>query len=377
MKQRLGRYTDGKTSATRPVYIRIFKQGIALFEDADLTKLIERWSYQDMQVNHDWTDGIGASFEHKEKYGATLSVEHQPLFQTIKKNLHKHDQATYLISTRATTLMALTVVAIAVVIYGFPLLSKSIEQLAYIVPESVQKEIGDIAVESMDDEFIACNDKVAQQYLDTITTRLLASYKDKSVKPKIHIYKTPMINAFALPDSHMAVLTGFLKNAQSEEEIAGVLAHEIGHIANKDPLKFVMQAQGLNAVSTLIGSSGSYGSVGQMAATLSELNYSREKEAAADRFAYGLLQKAGYSTNGLISFLEMADTKSPKYLQSFQENLSFLSTHPKTEERLKKLRMPDGTVINYKPSLSEEQMNRLRKACAYRSPKKQIKTRQD
>ncbi|HNQ91336.1 MAG TPA: M48 family metallopeptidase [Alphaproteobacteria bacterium] len=373
MSKGCGRYTDGKTSSATVVFLRLYKQGIGIFEDKDCARPIDRWTYQDIKVNHDWTDGAGGSFEHKTKYGATLSIDNKALFTRMGTMLEEADRATYLISTRITTLLALAVVALAVVFYGFPLLSKSSEQLAYVVPDSVENRIGKVAVEALDGEFRPCNDEISKKYLRTIIDRLLASHDDKTIKPDIHIYRTSMVNAFALPGQNMAVLTGFLEGAESEEEIAGVLAHELGHISNRDPLKYIIQAQGLNVVSSLSSSASAYGGVAQMAVTLSELSYSREKEEAADLFAYNLLKKSGYSTNGLIAFLTHAEEKSPKMLKPLQENLSFLSTHPKTQERIGRLKMDDAVKITYKPSLTPEQLKRLRNACPARSLKQKNK----
>lgn len=370
MSRHHGRYTDGKTSGITDVYLRLYKQGIGIFANEQLSGLIDRWSYEDMRVNHDWTDGVGASFEHKTKYGATLGIHDKTLFLKIRNALHNHDQATYLISTRITTLLALAIVAVSIVVFGFPLLSRSSEKLAYIVPDFAEKKVGNMAIGALEEEFSPCHDEIAKKYLGVIINRLLATYDDKSINPEIHIYQTPMVNAFALPGQNMAVLTGFLQDAKSEEEIAGVLAHELGHIANRDPLKYIIQAQGLSIVSTLSASSGSYGGIAQMATTLSGLNYSREKEQAADLFAQNLLVKSGYTANGLISFLERIETKYPEYLKPFEDELSFLSTHPKTQERIGNLGKDEKRGAVYKPSLTPEQMKRLQNACPARSLRK-------
>lgn len=101
----VGKYTDGKISKSEIVYIRLFKQGLAFYEDEELTILKDRWLFEDTKVNHDWADGIGGSFEHKGQYGATFSTDNHLLFQQIKSRLGAHDRATFLISAKWSTLL--------------------------------------------------------------------------------------------------------------------------------------------------------------------------------------------------------------------------------------------------------------------------------
>lgn len=332
-----GRYSDGKTSRIHEVTIQIDAATIQLVSDNLGTVT---WSISDLKVCHDWAKNLGGTFEHKEEYGATLALTDKTAFDSIRKAMRERDRATYLVSTNPVTVLALLVLTVGIVIIIFPWVSKVSENIAYIIPKSAEKKISDIALESIGSEFQECKDEDAQKALTKLVSGLMNAQKGEKAAlaemPKLHIYKTSMVNAFALPGDNMAVLTGFLKDSKNEEEVVGVLAHEMGHIYNKDPMKYLVQSQEFRMIASLMGSSG-YSEIASVTTTLSTLQYSREKERAADEFAKRILPKAGYTTKGLASFLERAEKQSPEVVQTIQKNLSFLSTHPETAERIRNL----------------------------------------
>jgi len=119
----------------------------------------------------------------------------------------------------------------------------------------------------------------------------------------------------------------------------------------------------------------SYSNVADMAIGLSTLSYSRSKELAADDYAKDLLQKAGYGTEGIISFLSRLKEESPDLLQTIEDKFSFLSTHPTTVERIKRLQT-EKSITPQKQILTKEEFSQLKNACRPSSkralPKKEI-----
>ncbi len=357
-----GRYSDGKTSKMYEVTARMEGKTLELVSPELETV---SWLVADLKVCHDWAKDLGGSFEHKGEYGATLSLTDKGAFDAIRKAMRERDRATYLVSTNPVTLLALLVLTVGIVIIIFPLVSRLSENIAYIIPKSVERKISSIALQSIGEEFQECKDEEAHKALTKLMTELMKAQKGErsalTEMPALHIYKTSMVNAFALPGDHMAVLTGFLKDSKNEDEVVGVLAHEMGHIYNKDPMKYLVQSQEFRIMASMMGSSG-YGEIASVTTTLSTLQYSREKERAADEFAKRILPKAGYTTKGLASFLERAEKQSPEVIQSIQKNLSFLSTHPETAERIRNL---DGGAQNKEPVsiLTGSERQALQSAC--------------
>ncbi|MEE8350054.1 MAG: M48 family metallopeptidase, partial [Acidobacteriota bacterium] len=142
------------------------------------------------------------------------------------------------------------------------------------------------------------------------------------------------INAMALPGAHLVITSGLMELPDlSEAELAGILAHEIGHVELGHTRNAVIQKNRTEALKSLLSvvTRGPAKSV-VMLEQLANLGISRESELEADDFALQLLSRAGYSPMGLITFLERAQQR-----EGLPEWLTFFSTHPATQERVQRL----------------------------------------
>lgn len=102
----------------------------------------------------------------------------------------------------------------------------------------------------------------------------------------VHVTESDAVNAAALPGGHMVVFTGLLAEMTSENELAFVLAHELGHFANRDHLRGLGRALVLMTASTvLLGADNSVNSMIGQGMVLTELSFSRKQESQADEFA--------------------------------------------------------------------------------------------
>ncbi len=159
------------------------------------------------------------------------------------------------------------------------------------------------------------------------------------------VLDTDEVNALACPGGIVFITRGMLKKAQSEEEVAAILAHEIAHVAHKDGLGAiqssrwaeVVTALGTEAAKKLSGAELSKlvslfeGSVNDVAKTLLVNGYSREQESAADLSALSYMNGIGYDPNGLASFLGRLTGE-----QTAGANKGFFGTHPGMQDRLSK-----------------------------------------
>lgn len=147
----------------------------------------------------------------------------------------------------------------------------------------------------------------------------------------VHLNESPHMNAFALPGGHIVVLSGLIEKAESENELAFVLAHEMGHFANRDHLRALGRSLVFMVVSAvLFGGDSQIGNFIAGSINLTELNFSRKQETRADEYALELLNCYYGHTGGATDFfrkLGEAVTEPGKYLQ-------YLSTHPLTEKRI-------------------------------------------
>ena len=129
------------------------------------------------------------------------------------------------------------------------------------------------------------------------------------------------------------VTQGLMKILRSEEEIAGVLGHEIGHVKLGHYSKGVGRNVGWSILSVLLGQAGGVAqTVGNVGATLAESGFSREQEIEADDYGTVLLKKAGYDPYGLYNAMNaFAENK-------YVTKPSGFNSHPPTERRLKHLK---------------------------------------
>jgi beta-barrel assembly-enhancing protease len=168
-----------------------------------------------------------------------------------------------------------------------------------------------------------------------ILTALQAAGRFRFQKYLAFRLDTPAINAMALPGGHVLVTRGLMELPDvSDDELAAILAHEIGHIElghSRKALVRTNRTKALNLVLSLVGRSP--GAAVGMATSLAELGISRESELEADAFAVSLLTQSPYRPEGLAAFLRRArrDERLPGWM-------TFLSTHPAVDERIGRLR---------------------------------------
>jgi Zn-dependent protease with chaperone function len=145
-----------------------------------------------------------------------------------------------------------------------------------------------------------------------------------------YVADDPSINAFAIPGGYVVVNTGLIKAADSAEEVAGVLAHEMQHVEQRHTLKNMIHALSGRAVLSLALGDASGSMIASAAANLGELKYSRALESEADIGALKALKKAGISPQGMVSFFS-------KLAKQDGSGITFLSTHPASAQRMQRM----------------------------------------
>jgi beta-barrel assembly-enhancing protease len=187
------------------------------------------------------------------------------------------------------------------------------------------------------------DDAELTDYLNSLGDRLAASSADPTLHFEFFVIRDPTINAFALPGGYIGVHTGLLSAVQNESELAGVLAHEIGHVTQHHIARMVDKERAtslytLAALAVAILASRSNSQVSEAALTLggaasvqSALNFSRENEREADRAGLQTMSAAGFSPYGMVSFFKRLQAQSRLYDNNAP---AYLRTHPLTQERI-------------------------------------------
>jgi predicted Zn-dependent protease len=136
-----------------------------------------------------------------------------------------------------------------------------------------------------------------------------------------------------LPGGYIVVFTGLMKKAESGEEVAGVLSHELNHVLQRHGLDRIVKTLGLMAVVTiLVGDpQGLAGLIKQFGLELVTLKFGRAQETEADLTGLQLLQRAKIDPTGMIRFFERLSDKD-------EGRMEWLSTHPMSTARAERLR---------------------------------------
>jgi predicted Zn-dependent protease len=177
------------------------------------------------------------------------------------------------------------------------------------------------------------------EYVNRIATPILqAANRDrKGVKWKLNVINDPKtVNAFATPGGYLYVYTGLLLAADNEAEVAGVLAHEAGHVVGRHSARAMVNAYGLQTI-TQLALGENPGTAAQIAAQLvgggAMLAHGRSEETEADEFGARYASAARYDPRGLISFFQ----KLQKMQGDTPGVLKWLSTHPTNADRIRHL----------------------------------------
>lgn len=174
------------------------------------------------------------------------------------------------------------------------------------------------------------------QRVQRIGKRLAAVSDRQDVPYRFGVIQAHPINAFTLPGGTIYVHTGTLDKA-TEDELASVIAHEIGHVAARHVAKHLQADLGFAALMQLAHVAGASAQAAQLADSLYTLlshGFSRQDELEADRLAIGYTQMAGYNPEGLVSFFEKMLEEEPESL--VEKAFVWRSTHPLTSERIAK-----------------------------------------
>ncbi len=179
-------------------------------------------------------------------------------------------------------------------------------------------------------------------YVDAIGKRLHRVSEMSGQPFKFTVVNSDIVNAFALPGGYVHISRGVLALANSEAELAGVLAHEIGHITARHTAQRISQAMIANlGVAALGAASGSseVARIGQLGAGAYLSSYSREQELESDMLGIRYLSRAGYDPDAMERFLVSMgrDSDLRKRIAGSQQTQPYgdiFATHPRTPERV-------------------------------------------
>ncbi len=169
-----------------------------------------------------------------------------------------------------------------------------------------------------------------QKQLQVLLDKIQSKCGELRYQLAINVAESDMINALALPGGEKVILTGLLEKVQSENELAFVLAHEMGHFANRDHLSEL--GRGLVFMAMSIGVFGPNSFVGEQVGKLlqvSEMSFSRKHESMADAYALGIQNCFYGHVTGATDFFKYTDQLEKEHFTGH-----YLSSHPESQQRI-------------------------------------------
>ncbi|MGB6351397.1 MAG: M48 family metallopeptidase [Pseudolabrys sp.] len=361
-----GIYFDGMTSARHDVTVVLTSGGLQI-SAKDGGKRSD-WPYDQIEglAAPDKILRLGrrgsAALERLEILDAALAAE-------IDARAAYVDRSGLLLRRQRMSVIAWSVSATASLLvvawFGVPAIAA---RLTPLLPATIELKLGDavnVQVRSMLDTHkngvgfdcgIAASERPGRTALNKMVQRLEAV---AALPLPLHtnVVRRTEANAIALPGGQVYLFSGLIAKADSADEVAGVIAHEIGHVAHRDGTQAVLQGAGLSFMfGMLLGDFVGGGAVVFAAKTVLQSSYSREAEVAADTYGTDLMNKAGGDAHALATILG-------KIGGATEPGMTILLNHPETKARVATIDKL-ATVHQPTPFLDAGEWTALKQICA-------------
>jgi predicted Zn-dependent protease len=370
-----GRLGDGRTAAAVDVAVRCGEAGLEIRPvAADRPPLL--WRYGELRSGVPLRAGAPDTLLSHEPDGSHTVFVADPAFVRSLAARARHLAPRYqrLAGLRIGAAFVALVAAVTATIWSLDL--RPLQSTARLLPQSVRELMGRNVVASLTGSMRVCETEAGRAALDRLTQRLVAVAADNPMPVRVTMINWPLPNAFAAPGGQLVLTRGLVQSATTADEVAGVLAHELGHAVELHPEVGIVRHVAFNlAANVVFAGSGTGNNIGVMLMTL---RYSRDNEREADTHAVRILKGAGISPRGFGDFFERIDNlygekalqrmtpEQRKAQESFERALTVLSTHPATRERLAMVRAQPPYAAT--PALTDADWRALRQMCNLAPP---------
>jgi predicted Zn-dependent protease len=214
-----------------------------------------------------------------------------------------------------------------------------------------ERELGQKLAGRLERQVKFVSDPIVTEYVDRLGQRIVRN-SDAQVAFTIKVIDSQGINTFSLPGGFLYVNSGLIMAADSEAELAGLMAHEIAHVAARHATRAESRMQIWNAVSMLMYLGGPTGAVfqaGKMGFSLTSMKFSRDAEKEADLLGMEYEYAAGYDPHAFVEFLEKAEVKEKQFHNAvFRAKKHFpkaFASYPQTEDRIARAQEEISTLF--------------------------------
>ncbi|MBY0369216.1 M48 family metallopeptidase [bacterium] len=352
-----GRFSDGQQAKSHAVVLTI--DGKRLKAHGEDGSLVASWPLETVTPSSDFA--VQALLLSTTAPDAEIRLATTEYRAHLYPHLHLKpwsERVTGLPKRRILFLAAVGMISVIALVWGAHALTL---RFARHIPLSVEKKLfGNLVSRAMDS--LKCPSGYASAGLEQLKNRLILGPEDAqlvalNIAPgQIQVIDLSLPNAFATLGGTIYVTSGLLKQAESTDEIAGILAHEMEHVLQRHVVTQVLDAY-LGALLLKPFQIGSTDPTTLM--TLFQRSYSRDDERSADQGAVRRLDHAGLSRQGMADFFKRMSDKT-----DIPKHLNFLSTHPASEERIADL-LRNAPKPSPKPNAHDKSLLAgLKKGCS-------------
>lgn len=358
-------YLDGRTAGLRPVRLSVDETAAALvIRGPGMAPVV--WPLADIRAIPDQADRSRSVLARAGDPVARMIVEDPDTARLLRarcRNLHRRPKPVGLRRLWLWAVAAVGAVAVIVILL-VPMLANRMAE--YLPPEG-EAALGDASLQQIRaaldrtgmNPLALCEAPEGQAALEAMTARLLEG-ADLPYPLRVSVLDHEMVNAFALPGGRVVLFRGLIAAAEHPDEVAAVLAHEIGHVVHRDPTRIALRSAGsIGVLGLLFGDFAGGAAVLFLTERLIQASYTREAEAGADDYALSRMAAADIDPGALARFFERLRAQggqAPDVLRHFM-------AHPTLADRIEKAAAtpPPGTV---RPALDDAQWQALGAICA-------------
>jgi Zn-dependent protease with chaperone function len=362
-------FFDGITSARRAVVVELAPDGVVV-RDAEDRDMLAHWPYGELD-HLAAPEGVLRLGRAGAKTTARLEVRDAELAHAIdeaslpvdRTKVPGHGGRNKVIAWSVAATVSLVLGAV----YGVPALAGKI---APLVPLGVERWLGEAVdrqartlLDKGSDRPFECGGGQGEANGRAALGRLIGKLEAAAGLPislDAKVVRRADSNAVALPGGRIYVFEGLIAKSERADELAGVLAHEIGHVAHRDGTRSILQAAGISFLfGMLLGDFVGGGAVVIGARAVLQSSYSRDVESAADRYAVALMERAGGDPRALGTMLtRIAGATHP--------GADILSDHPDTQARVDMINTLAKSQAPLQPLLEPSEWQALKRICAGR-----------
>jgi Zn-dependent protease with chaperone function len=359
-------FFDGATTARHDVLVDLAPDALSVLDREG--RVLAQWPYDELETLSS-PDGVLRLARADNPVLARLEIRDSQLAAAIDERSEPVDRSGRIDRRLRMKVILWSIAATAslllLAVVGVPLIAT---ELTPIIPYAIERKLG-AAVDAqaramLDSRHIGaafeCGNSERERIGHAAFDKLMQQLESGASLPlplQVAVVRRPEPNAITLPGGHIYVFEGLIDKARTPDELAAVVAHEIGHVAHRDGTRSVLEGAGLSLLfGMLLGDFVGGGAVVYAGKTILQTSYSRGVEAAADGYGVDLMSKIGGDPRALGSILtRIAGTTHP--------GPKILSDHPETRDRVAAIEAMAVSGAR-RPLLGESEWASLKRICA-------------